>query len=225
MGGHLLGLSMFIMLLAFFIILNAISNYEQQKARPVLRSIEQAFSTQITDYEEERPSVAESPEKSSGEGDTLDRIKALFTAQIPSHKTVMNKKLGTMHISVPYDEFETAVLTMGQAPAAGQTGGEWGQDFFLPAMVALVRDAQAGVAYRMDITLNIDGNPARVQRDQPQRMSVDMKRLSALTEKIEQAGLPRHLISVGMAEGKAGTVDLYFRPHIPFNPLGNGHGR
>ena len=59
-GGQLLAMSLFIMLLAFFIVLNAISNYENSKVKPVLQSIELTFASKITEEGNDKPYVAAS---------------------------------------------------------------------------------------------------------------------------------------------------------------------
>lgn len=221
-GGQVLALSLFIMLLAFFIVLNAISSFEQTKVRPIMQSLEYAFATKLIDQEAPQPSVTKSPEKAQNEGDTLERLKALFSSQIPGSDPRVNRSRGVMHLTVSYEEFETAVFSIGQAvdASAEQAAGFSGN--FLPMLVALLRNDSVGVPYRMDIMLNLPENPAHLQNQDPEQVAMAMRGLSMLAQKLEDAGLAQKLLSVGLQKGKSGTVDLFFRPHIPFNPLGQG---
>ena len=46
-SSQLLGLSLFIMLLAFFIVLNAISNFEESKIKPVMANLSHTFAANM----------------------------------------------------------------------------------------------------------------------------------------------------------------------------------
>ena len=74
MANQFLSLSLFIMLLSFFIILNSLSSYEDVKSKPVLNSISMAFSKDTPDPIL-APNTVESPIESNNEGDSLDKLK------------------------------------------------------------------------------------------------------------------------------------------------------
>lgn len=215
------------MLLAFFIILNAISNFEQTKVKPVMESLGYTFASKLQQpQKDERPSVTKSSEPSINEGDTLDRLQALFNAQIPGHEAVVSKRKGEMYVKLPFDDFETAVMAVGQRNAL-EEGNESAQllaGFFLPTLVALMKSDRAGISFRMDMTLNIEENPAALQNRQPQQLAVLLGRMGDIAGKIEDAGLSTRLISAGLQKGEEGTVELLFRRHVPFNPLGAADG-
>ncbi len=221
MSGQILGLSLFIMLLAFFIVLNAISSYEETRVKPVMQSLETAFSSKVADRTDLRPSAREDLDTFTGDGDTLENLEALFSAQIPSHEATVSHSKGVMYVRVPFDDFEAAVMAIGQEDATEKTqDGTFLNKFFLPTLVSLLKTEDVGTPYRMDIMLNIKGNPAYIQNQNPQRLSQIMKKMSLLSEKIENAGLPQKLLSTGLQKGEVGIVELLFRRHIPFNPLG-----
>ncbi len=222
MGGQLLGLSLFIMLLAFFIVLNAISQFEEVKVRPVMQSLSHAFAANIQDMPlDEQPSVTEAETASVKEGDTVERLQALFTAQIPSHEAVVSERQGVMYVKVPFDDFEAAVMAVGQRNALDDDSGQaqFFRGFFLPTLVALLKTDTVQTPYRMDMMLNIDENPAHLQNQQPQRLADTMQTMSAIAEKIEAGGLPAKLLSSGVRKGEAGTIELLFRRHIPYSPV------
>ncbi|MBI2235120.1 MAG: flagellar motor protein MotB [Micavibrio aeruginosavorus] len=209
-GSQLLGLSLFIMLLAFFMVLNSISQYEQKKSENIFKNLEDTFSASIAQAGNDKPSIIRSDEKHLGEGDVLEQIEAYFTAQIPGFKAVKEKQRGVMIVHVRKSDFEEAVRGLG----AGKKQG--GNDFargFLPVLVALMRSEQRGLPYRMDITYQMDENPARLQNDAPQRMAETVHTVAEIAGVIEKAGLKPQLMTIGLQEGNPDTVELVFRPH------------
>lgn len=223
-GSQLLGLSLFIMLLAFFIVLNAISSYEDVKVRPVMASLSYAFASRMLEQRvDENPSVTQSQEDSIHEGDTLERLKALFTAQIPSSEVAVSSHRGVMYVKLPFDDFEAAVMAVGQRNALNQQqeSAQFLKGFFLPTLVALMKTDKAGMPYRMDMLLNIDNNPAQMQNRQPKQMVTLIKDMGRIAAKLEDSGLSTKLVSGGLQKGEPGTIELMFRRHVPFNPLGD----
>lgn len=226
LSGQLLGLSLFIMLLAFFIVLNAISSFEQTKVKPVIQSIGYAFGSKVSipRHEDSAATVTEKSTNSLEEGDTIDRLEALFNTQIPGTETVVSKEKGLMYVRVPFDEFENAVLMAGQRNAFedGTSQGQFSR-IFLPTMVALLKSDSAAMPYRMDIALQVGENPARLFNDNPQKMKLLSGRLSGLAERMEATGLPDRLMSIGFDQGTDNMVVILFRRHIPYSPLGEDY--
>jgi len=58
MGSSFLNLSLFIMLLSFFIVMNSVSSYETTKISPVIDSIEMAFGSKLEEEKLAKPSEA-----------------------------------------------------------------------------------------------------------------------------------------------------------------------
>lgn len=224
LSSQILGLALFIMMLAFFIVLNAISSFEEAKIRPVLASVGNTFASKQLESENVMPSVTESEDESSKEGSTLEQMKALFSAHIPGQKSAINKTRGELFIQVPFDAFEDAVMAIGRdngQNGGGQNGGRpAAKSFLLPTLVALIKGSEAGVPYRMDMFLDMSVNPARMKNDEPQQFSALMKRMAGIAQRLESAGMPPKLLSTGFQKGDNGMVDIMFRPHIPFNPVG-----
>lgn len=218
-----MALSLFVMLLAFFIILNSISDYEENRARNIMRSLESVFAVNFTDPDMDLPSTVSSEDSLTDEGDVLDKIQNLFSSQIPSNKIKVDKSEGVMYASVPYDDFSSAVMDLEKGDKGEKKG--WGQEFFLPALVSLLKNDQTGHPYRMDVYINVGGNPARMMNKDPKKLNAGMKNAGRLAGKIESAGLQTRLLSVGIKEGDPETVEIVFRPHIVFNPLESGYER
>lgn len=210
LGSQIPGLSLFIILLAFFIMLNSISIIKHEKAKPLMDSVEEAFAAKIIDNENWQPSTAQSDDLGTEEGRTPVRIEALFQAHIAGIQTQQDDMTGTLLMRMSYTDFAAAVTSLGDAGAKNTA--------FLKTLVSMMRSSAAGQPYRMDIFLQVDDNPAAMARKQPQKMAVLMRDLGALAQALEKAGLPQRLMSVGMEKGQNGYVELLFRPHHTYDP-------
>lgn len=215
-GSQLPGLSLFVMLLAFFMVLNSMSSYEEQKTDSIMQSIDDTFASKITEMGNDKPSITKSSEKALGEGDTIERIDALFKSQIPGYKATLNKRRGMMQMQIPRQEFENAVKGLGGEEDAKADPSK----NFLPTLVSLMRTEARGTPYRVEITYFMDESPARVQNQEPQRMADTIRSVAGIAQDIEKAGLLPKLMTIGLQKGDSKMVELVFQKHIPFQPMG-----
>lgn len=219
LGGQLLALSLFIMLLAFFIVLNSRASFEEMKALPIMQSLSQTFSSKIAEDQQDKPSITRSDQMGADEGDALERLGKLFNAEISTAEVVTNRQRGTMAVRVPRKDFEDAVANIGARRATSAFGQS-----FLPMLASILR-SDADHPYRMDMTFPLPENPARMQNTQPQALAEAVKSASAYAMALERAGLPARLMTVGMrrddgSRGERDMVEIYIRPHIPYDPRG-----
>jgi len=214
---QLLNLSLFIMLLAFFIVLNALSSFEEVKSRPVMESLDQAFSSKIV-KRDILPSSVPDPVKSINEGDTVDRLDALFKAQISAFEATKSKSRGIMHVKLPLDEFSKAIMAVGQDDLTETKTITASKKFFLPTLISILKSDQAGAPYRMDVVINVSENPANMQNLNPEEMDRIIDRVGQFSRKLERAGMPQNLLSVGLQKGPEDEVEIFFRRHEPFPP-------
>lgn len=212
MANQFLSLSLFIMLLSFFIILNAVSTFESVKSRPVLNSISLTFSSDEVEKERNKPSnFVEANSRTEKQATTLDKLEGLFDANIVGVK-IRKNRLGTvMQIRMGFDEFSRAVELPAQA-----TGS------FVPTLVSLIRTRDGAIPYRMDMILNVD--PKRIEKaDQGDLSGILSARrnITRLSQKLESKGVEKKLMSAGLGPGEDGMVDIVFRRYEAFNPLKN----
>lgn len=217
--GQMMNLSLFIMLLAFFIVLNTLSSYEEIKTEKVRRSVELAFSKDAK-TKEELPSTRDDEAKSLKEGHTFDRIDALFEAQIVSFEATKSKSSGVMMVRVPYEKFSQAILAVGQKdllqyPSRKAVRG----NFFLPTLVSLLRRDIDGAPTRMEILVHTKDNPAEIQNQAPKELQNMITKVGVFSQKLEKQGMPQKLINIGIAKGDPEFIDLVFRKYIPFSPV------
>lgn len=212
MANQFLALAMFIMLLSFFIILNALSNFEVVKSNEVLTSISVAFSNQELP-KDLSANIVESQAQSYSEGNTLDKLKGLFEAQIAGIETKKNRLGTVMHLRMKLTDFERELLSSGTS-----FGGA-----LAPTLVSLL-NAEDQVPYEMDMLINLDKNPAVAQNEDAGAVALSTRRVAGYARLIENAGLPKKYLSAGLGDGPADTIDLYFSRYKPFNPLGDRAG-
>ena len=212
---QLLSLSLFIVLLAFFIVLNGVSSMDEGKIRETVSSIGFAFGTRIEatgGFEGTESSENENIDQSTNEGNVVERMQALFNASFPGHKPTVSEENGILHVQVPMDDFEAAInktLQLGSRALNAEYG-----EYLLAMLVVLINRAEDEPSYRMDIIYNIDSNPAELQNDSPQEIAQELARVSNMATNIQKIGLPPSLLSAGLSKGKHNTLDIYFYPSL-----------
>ena len=205
MANQYLALALFIMLLSFFIILNGISDYEDERSQPIMASISAVFSSSAISETASAPSTMESTSQSDKKGSALDELEELFTAQITGLKAQQNAIGTSMSLTMKLDDFEKAL-----------TSPETASVNFMPTLISLVQ-TQNNIPYRMDIIVGIGKNPARLNSEDPRAAAAMVRKAAFLAQTLENAGLPNKLVSTGLGAGPAGYVNLHFRHYEPFD--------
>ncbi len=212
-SGQLLALSMFIMLLAFFIVLTSLSSFEEEKVRPTIASVGEAFSSNTEGDEDNKPSIRDSEKKGYHEGSVIEQLEGFFTALIPKIDVARYDDRGEMYVRLTVDEWDEMLLALGERDSESEANA------FLPALSALLGTAKSGHPYRVDILINTPDGAIALYNDKPQAVNALMRKAGGWAIRLEEAGLPKKLVSVGLQKGKTGMVELFFRPHVPYVPL------
>jgi hypothetical protein len=82
-GPTLLALSLFIILLAFFIVLTSLSNFSEPKVEAAFQSLDLSFATNIRDTFAEEQTNDTTQAEEDGEGDSLEDIQATLKSLLP----------------------------------------------------------------------------------------------------------------------------------------------
>lgn len=218
MANEYLGLSLFVMLLSFFIILNSMSEFEDTKAIPILNSLDRAFSRTGEERKEEAHSPVVSTATKSGEGNTIDKIEGFFNARIKGFKVVKNRLGSEMTIFLPVKEFEKALDETDQALFLGteeQALAGFEGAPFLDTLVSLINSEDTKQPYRMDMILNAGESAGILHNNSPQELSAATNQISDYARRLERAGLPVNFMSIGLGAGDEDIIELTFRPYIP----------
>lgn len=200
-AGQLLGLSLFIMLLAFFIVLNSISSFDAAKVKPLSDSLEQVFATTPVTTTPLSLSLAQTDGK---EPETLEQVEGLFRSRTANLQAVTSAQQGTMYIRLPRAEFEKII----SAPSSGV------EPPLLATLTSLLKTGEQEQAYRVEILYNLNDNPSRLANRKPAEMEAVIKAVAASAQKMESAGLPGQRLSVGLQKGNPDYVELVFRPDV-----------
>lgn len=225
MANQFLGLSLFIMLLSFFIILNAISSFEETKTQPVLNSLSMAFSNQEV-VEDTAPGQMETQSPLTQLGSALDKIQALFTSQITAAQARQNR-LGTqMFMRMKFKDFQNAIVSSLTVPKDAPVFiSENKYVNMIPLLVSLMQTQEKEqVPYRMDMVLSIEENPSTIAADAPEKFAAYNRSVTVIAEKLEKAGLPKYQVTAGLKQGEPGYIELTFHRYEPFDPLGTRAG-
>ncbi len=217
-SGQLMSLSLFIMLLAFFIVLNSISSYEENKQTAAMKSVDAAFSKDALDLDES-PSMTEAIEKSVHEGHVFDRLDALFDSQISTYDVKANKATGTMVIKLPLEDFARAMSVVNQKDLTKMPSTRVAVrgKFFLPTLVSLLQTERDGVPTRMEIAMHVPKNPAYLQNQEPEKISNIMSRIAGFSQELEEVGFPQKLVNIGIKKANPKFVTLTFHLHNEFS--------
>lgn len=215
MANQFLALSLFLMLLSFFIVMNAISGFDETKKNPVMESISLTFAYKDPEKENNDPSPDPTTRLVVNQGDTLTNIEGLFSANIANFQATKNR-LGTiMHVRLPLNSFEYQI-NMPQIMKDDGDVIENAEGKFLITMVTLLRGAQNKMPYRMDMALSVPSAPQDFMRNNPDEYAKQIKKLSEISQTLERSGMPVKLMSAGIEEGDEGYIDLYFYPYRPY---------
>lgn len=210
MAAHITTLSIFIILLAFFIALNSMAHFVPEKATPVLESVRQTFGTAHQKKMDEDPVLRPDEEKAAGMGDLLQELEDLFRSRIEGVKAVKIQGRNILLLRMPLDELESG-LDQG-----GVTDEETGKQAppFLESLRSMVTAGENGRAFHVRIVLNTERREdVTAATGDGQQLA---KQASRIARKVEEAGIPKPLLGIGVEQGPAGTADLIFEPYRPF---------
>lgn len=206
MANQFLGLSMFIMLLSFFIVLNSLSDFEVKKANPILNSLSMTFSVdkpEDQDAESDADEVTEAMRK----GTTLDKVQGLFETEITGVEAKQNRLGTVMHLRLTYEDFEKQITT--------------GQGAFIDTLVSLLDAKESGNMTKMHMMVNLTAAPAVALANNDAQLSQSTRSVARIASVLQDAGLQKKLLTTGLKGGDEGMIDLYFFRYEPFNPLVN----
>ncbi|MFV3073075.1 hypothetical protein [Niveispirillum fermenti] len=190
-GGQLLYLGLFILLLAFFILLNSVSHFHDEKVGAVIRSVDDAFSSQalLTGAPGDRQqSLREAARAVRDLGD-------LIRAELPLAKVEAGQEAGTLFIALP-----AAALFSGDGQSIRPD-----QQGLMDRIARVLEPRGSGVAVRAEILFaapdDADTGPL-------------VARAGSLARALTALGADAPSLSVGLEKGqRAGGMRLLFTIH------------
>lgn len=195
-------LSLFIMLLAFFMMLNATSSFDDDRVKPVLQSIKETFTTRVF-REDVGPSFRPDPEHAAGEGhEAYESLDSYFRTSFPGFSPQMIPTRGIFYLELPADIFEKKFF--GADSSAQKT---------------LIEKLWAYQQLQMEIWLNLDQDPGAASADARDLLRARINKLSGWAAALEAQGLQKGTLTIGLQKGDSKKVIVLFHNYKPYAPI------
>ena len=190
-------LALFIILLSFFIVLNSISTFEEEKIKPVMESIGATFANRVV-RNELAPSVTPDPAQAIGEGTVYDHLEELFQSQFKHISTPQrNDEQGIFYTTIPYKALKNALLDI--RPHHLSRIDKSGEFLYLLKSLMLSNNHD----FRLDLVLE---TPDDLFALTPVEQTSTAQKVAFLGERLAQVGFPPERISIGISSGGVETL-------------------
>jgi hypothetical protein len=186
-------LSLKLILLAFFILLNAISDYEEARTKSVISSVNRAFSGQLEPIN--APALLDGSPGLLPEAETLiNDVGSLFESIIPAIRSTRTDRARIVHIDLP----SGALFKIG-ADRLRPDRTEMIRRF----AKTLLRYNAREIVYKLEFLHGVPADGAAgALREQ------EVRRASGVVSLLAGAGLPADLLSIGVLPGRSGRVSF-----------------
>ena len=205
-------LSLMLILLAFFILLNSLSEFEAGKAQAVIESVNRAFNGKIESARQtpaHSASLGALPEAEAN----IREVASLFEAIVPSARVKQIRRAKAVRVELP------AASLFQPAGVRLRPGGE-----ILIQRFArwLARDSRGGPSYDLKVLLGVGAPPAGGAGPvTPDPRSLEVRRAAALAQRLVEGGLPPPVLSIGLLPRQPGTLRFVVR--LRRDPVTSGH--
>ncbi len=193
-------LSLKLLLLAFFILLNALSVIEEDKQRVVIDSVSQAFDGRIQAYRNLSEQAAGAGQL-SGAKELATALADLLDSTLPAIRLREGASNSEVRIELPASMLFTKNATELNP----------GRDLMLQRLAkALLTQNKNGVSFQTEVRHGVPAD-ALQRFDEIQGRSVELARLGHLAQLLVKAGLPEEQISSGLEIGRPGAIFFSFQ--------------
>ncbi len=190
-------LSLYLLLLAFFILLNALSRLESDRTRTVIESINEAFDGRVQAPSSVEPfSAALDPLDEAAA--LLQELRRLFDSMLPAVSSEAAADSPVLRLELSAEAlFPTggARIRNGRAPLLAQIAR------------ALRKAGDGGLHVELELFHGLAGSPSAAEAAE----GLEIARMGALVRRFADQGVPAERLSAGVLPGKTGIVELIFR--------------
>ena len=189
-------LALFLLVLAFFIVLVTISTVEDVRSRAVMDSLSSVFTPIL-------PPSTDPTQFTSKDGDVVaaeafqEAITGIFTTSIQVAKVEIVQPGRLMRVTVPADALfveDAAEVRPARFP-------------FLDRIVASLSGAPAGLHFDMEFLV---GSPYAAGRRLSVEQTRELARAGAFARTMVSRGVPPDSLSIGIRAGDPGVVEMRF---------------
>lgn len=194
-------LSLFIQMVAFFMMINATSSYDNDRVRPILKSLQETFTTRVF-REDVGPSLAPDVEQQSGAGhEAYQSLDNYFRTSFPGFSPQMIPTRGIFYLELPLDQFEAKFFNPN--PKLQKT---------------LIEKMWAYQHLQMEIWLNLEEDPGASSSDARDELRAKINKLSGWAAQLEKNGLQHGTLTIGLQKGDPKKVVVLFHNYNPYAP-------
>jgi hypothetical protein len=202
-GVQSLALALFLVILAFFIMLVSISTFEDEKVSSALQSVQQQFRS---GGESERTDSMIDPQAEARALQTafLERLRSLLASEIASARAEADPDGTVLYLAFPASQFF--------APGSVVLRGE--RTALFEGIAQIIEERPAG----SDVTLEVffDSNGLAPTTNGPQ---MEVRQAAAIGADLVARGVLKEFVSVGLRPGSAGVIEFIFRLRTGSEPL------
>lgn len=194
-------LSLFIMLLCFFMIMNAHSSFDDARAQPILKSLEETFTARVF-RNDAGPATREDPEGLTGEGQAaIESVDAYFRSTFPGIAPRLIPSRGIYYVELPLETFEKKFFDKNSTLQKTLLEKLWAYDNL-----------------QMEIWLNIQNDPGETSATSSKDMQGLVLKTSRWASTLEAQGLKPDKMTIGLQKGKPDVVTVLFLNYKPYAP-------
>jgi hypothetical protein len=206
-------LSLKLLLLGFFILLNALSQYEEDRTRRVLISVNEAFDgrVEVRDSEKTYPSALGPLER---EAALIDAVGRLLDDLLPAVRTASTHDGTRLRLEI----------SAGSIFRPGRTGLQPGRALLMRRLAgALTAERRGELSYRFEILHGLPDGAADPGSAEPAALAI--RRGGVLARDLVARGVPAEKLSVGLLPGHPGRLRLVlWLPETPVRLLDLDYG-
>ena len=199
-------LSLNLILLAFFILLNSLADFETDRSRAVLASVKQAFNGKVEAAGQE-PSFSGSlgalPEVEA----KLREVGSLFEAIAPTAQAKSIRRASSVRVDIP----------AGALFKPGSQRLRQGREALFERLAESLRKGPEGASrYLLEILVGtgsrvIAGGGPTAESTSPGSASLGLRRAAVLAARLSAEGVPLDALSTGLRPGAAGSLRFVVR--------------
>ncbi len=199
-GAQMIGLALFLILLAFFIMLSGLSGFSADKTQAVAQSLRETFGVSSFVYPGgDGDRLQPTYRWGFGTGDALNTISGAFENEVPGLNIPQSKRAGTLEIDIPLSAFDQMVGHGTNAPLS-------------PLLQRLARFVQKEKTTTYRLTLAVHQRPALY----PAGAGVLAERLlPRWADRLIAHGFEAKNLSLAVEPGHPGAVRLRIEPETP----------
>jgi hypothetical protein len=190
-------LSLFIMLLAFFMMLNSKSQFSSDRVEPVLKSLKETFTTRVF-RDDMGPSLRADPEQGAGEGyEAFQSLDSYFRTSFPGSELKMIPTRGIFYLELNAEDFEKKLFSDTST-----------------IQKTLLEKLWTYHPLQMEIWINIQDDPGESSKNTRDQI----EKLSVWATALEKQGLEKGMLTIGLQKGDPEKVIVLFHNYKPYAP-------